>query len=83
MTINRRNFLKATLSGAAMAVGSTAIASCTGKPAETSAEATAQAKASGIEYNSAAQLNLSLQEGVAPGESLNEKLDFMEMELSV
>lgn len=78
MTINRRNFLKATLSGAAMAVGSTAIASCTGKPAETSAEAAAQAKASGIEYNSAAQLNLSLQEGVAPGESLNEKLDFME-----
>ena len=78
MTINRRNFLKATLSGAAMAVGSTAIASCTGKPAETSAEATAQPKASGIEYNSAAQLNLSLQEGVAPGESLNEKLDFME-----
>lgn len=78
MTINRRNFLKVTLSGAAMAVGSTAIASCTGKPAETSAEATAQPKASGIEYNSAAQLNLSLQEGVAPGESLNEKLDFME-----
>lgn len=78
MTINRRNFLKATLSGAAMAVGSTAIASCTGKPAETSAEATAQPKAAGIEYNSAAQLNLSLQEGVAPGESLNEKLDFME-----
>ena len=78
MTINRRNFLKATLSGAAMAVGSTAIASCTGKPAESSAEATAQPKASGIEYNSAAQLNLSLQEGVAPGESLNEKLDFME-----
>ena len=36
MTVNRRNFLKATLSGAAMAVGSTAIASCTGKPAETS-----------------------------------------------
>lgn len=78
MTINRRNFLKVTLSGAAMAVGSTAIASCTGKPVETSAEATAQPKASGIEYNSAAQLNLSLQEGVAPGESLNEKLDFME-----
>lgn len=78
MTINRRNFLKATLSGAAMAVGGTAIASCTGKPAETSAEATAQPKAAGIEYNSAAQLNLSLQEGVAPGESLNEKLDFME-----
>lgn len=78
MTINRRNFLKATLSGAAMAVGSTAIASCTGKPAETSAEATAQPKAAGIQYNSAAQLNLSLQEGVAPGKSLNEKLDFME-----
>lgn len=77
MTVNRRNFLKATLSGAAMAVGSTAIASCTGKPAETS-EPAACPKACGIEFNKAAQLNISLQEGVAPGESLNEKLDFME-----
>ncbi len=77
MTVNRRNFLKATLSGAAMAVGSTAIASCTGKPAETTTPA-ASTKPCGIEYNSAAQLNLSLQEGVAPGESLNEKLDFLE-----
>ena len=77
MTVNRRNFLKATLSGAAMAVGSTAIASCTGKPAETS-EPAACAKTCGIEFNKAAQLNISLQEGVAPGESLNEKLDFME-----
>lgn len=77
MTVNRRNFLKATLSGAAMAVGSTAIASCTSKPAETS-EPAACPKACGIEFNKAAQLNISLQEGVAPGESLNEKLDFME-----
>ena len=60
-----------------MAVGSTAIASCTGKPAETS-EPAACPKACGIEFNKAAQLNISLQEGVAPGESLNEKLDFME-----
>ena len=74
MTVNRRNFLKATLSGAAMAVGSTAIASCTGKPAETS-EPAACPKACGIEFNKAAQLNISF---VAPGESLNEKLDFME-----
>ena len=55
MTVNRRNFLKATLSGAAMAVGSTAIASCTGKPAETS-EPAACPKACGIEFNKAAQL---------------------------
>ena len=63
------------LSGAAMAVGGTTLASCTGKPAST--EAAPAAQFAGIPYQSA-QLNLSLQEGVAPGDSLNEKLDFME-----
>ena len=75
MALNRRNFLKVGLSGAAMAVGGTTLASCTGKPASTEAAPTAQF--AGIPYQSA-QLNLSLQEGVAPGDSLNEKLDFME-----
>ncbi|UKI45729.1 MAG: sugar phosphate isomerase/epimerase [Phocaeicola vulgatus] len=77
MTLNRRNFLKVGLSGAAMAVGSSAIASCAGNP---TAEGTAEtaAKLTGIPYSPAAQLNLCLQEGVAPGETLAEKLDFME-----
>ena len=76
MAFNRRNFLKAGLSGAAMAIGGTAFAACAGKPAST--EASPAAKLAGIPYQSAAQLNLSLQEGVAPGNTLNEKLDFME-----
>ena len=76
MAFNRRNFLKTGLSGAAMAIGGTAFAACAGKPAST--EASPAAKLAGIPYQSAAQLNLSLQEGVAPGNSLNEKLDFME-----
>ena len=75
MALNRRNFLKVGLSGAAMAVGGTTLASCTGKPAST--EAAPAAQFAGIPYQSA-HLNLSLQEGVAPGDSLNEKLDFME-----
>lgn len=75
MALNRRNFLKVGLSGAAMAVGGTTLASCTGKPAST--EAAPAAQFAGIPYQSA-QLNLSLQEGVAPGDSLNEKLDFIE-----
>lgn len=75
MALNRRNFLKVGLSGAVMAVGGTTLASCTGKPAST--EAAPAAQFAGIPYQSA-QLNLSLQEGVAPGDSLNEKLDFME-----
>lgn len=78
MTLNRRNFLKVGLSGAAMAVGSTAIASCTGKPTAAEAETAQSNAATGIPYIPSAQLNISLQEGVAPGETLTEKLDFME-----
>lgn len=77
MTLNRRNFLKVGISGAALAVGSTAFAACTGK-STTTESAAATTPLAGIEYKPSAQLNLSLQEGVAPGESLNEKLDFME-----
>lgn len=77
MTLNRRNFLKAGLSGAAMAVGGSTIASCSGKPVVEEATEAA-AKVTGIPYSPDAQLNISLQEGVAPGETLAEKLDFME-----
>ena len=75
MTLNRRNFLKATLAGAALTTSGSVLTACAGKqPAETPAAAAP----AGIAYNPAAQLKLSLQEGVAPGESLAEKLDFME-----
>lgn len=75
MTLNRRNFLKATLAGAALTTSGSVLTACAGKsqPVESAAAASA-----GIAYNPAAQLKLSLQEGVAPGESLTEKLDFME-----
>jgi sugar phosphate isomerase/epimerase len=69
MILDRRNFLKTTLSGAAAAaVSGSALAACTGKPAPRQAEA----------KTGAAELKLSFQEGIAPGENLNEKLDFME-----
>lgn len=75
MTLNRRNFLKATLAGAALTTSGSVLTACAGKsqPVESAAAASA-----GIAYNPAAQLKLSLQESVAPGESLTEKLDFME-----
>lgn len=75
MTLNRRNFLKATLAGVALTTSGSVLTACAGKsqPVESAAAAPA-----GIAYNPAAQLKLSLQESVAPGESLTEKLDFME-----
>lgn len=79
MTFNRRNFLKTSLSGAALAVSGTAMASasCASKPA--SAEDKAGKPVCSFEANRAkAELKLSFQEGIAPGESLNEKLDLME-----
>lgn len=78
MTFNRRNFLKTTLSGAALAVGATALPACSGKPAGEAAQTTAAASAAPTACAAKARLNLSFQEGIAPGESLNEKLDLME-----
>ena len=73
MTLNRRNFLRTSLSGAALAVGSTALASCSSKPANT-----AEGEKGSDKPGKDLELKLSFQEGIAPGESLNEKLDFME-----
>lgn len=70
MELTRRNFLK----GAALSMSGALLASCSGqgtKPAE--ADVTAAGKP-----GEGLPLKLSFQEGVAPGESLNEKLDFME-----
>jgi sugar phosphate isomerase/epimerase len=65
MTINRRNFLRASLSGAALAsLSGASLASC--------------ASATKDNPNKTAALRLSFQEGTAPGESLNERFDYME-----
>lgn len=67
MTLNRRNFLRATLSGAAIATagGSQMVfaSSCSQAQPVSSGNVT---------------LNLSLQEGLTPGDNLQQKLDFME-----
>lgn len=74
MSINRRNFLRATLSGAAIAtVSGSAMAACGTK--SSSKEECPKEKAG---CNGKAELKLSFQEGTAPGESLNEKFDYME-----
>lgn len=63
MSFDRRDFLKATLAGAALVTAggcsSLSASSATGKSTKT-------------------ELKLSFQEGTAPGKNLNEKFDFME-----
>lgn len=74
MVLNRRNFLRTTLSGAAVAAVSTgSLAACANKAS--SDEKSPETKAG---CNTKAKLNISFQEGTAPGENLNQKLDFME-----
>lgn len=76
MALNRRNFFKSTLAGAALATGgSSLLGACSSRTA--SAEG---CPASGSQHccGGKAELNISFQEGIAPGKNLNEKLDFME-----
>ncbi|MDR1980041.1 MAG: TIM barrel protein [Tannerellaceae bacterium] len=81
MVLNRRNFLKTGLSGAAVAsIGGAALMGCapgSKKEAEGKAGGCCQAGEGGCQH-SAAALNISFQEGTAPGENLNEKFDYME-----
>ncbi len=74
MTIDRRNFLRTSLSGAALAVGSAAISSCTPKAKQ---EEGACCKDNACAHKNV-ELKLSFQEGTAPGSSLSEKFDYME-----
>lgn len=69
MSIDRRKFLKASGAGVALAtIGSGSfLTSCAGADNKSASN-----------NSSTAELKLSFQEGIAPGESLNEKLDFME-----
>lgn len=67
MSSDRRSFLKASLSGVALATLGGSVASC--------------AKTQGAEKvccKSTAELKISFQEGIAPGDSLNAKFDYME-----
>ncbi|MDR2816575.1 MAG: TIM barrel protein [Proteiniphilum sp.] len=71
MTLDRRKFLKASLAGsAAMVIG--------GCNAASSKSGQGPATAKGGDLSAKAKLNISFQEGTAPGTTLNEKLDFME-----
>lgn len=63
MTLDRRSFLRTTLAGSA----AVAISGCS-----------SFVSTDGKEKNSKAKLNISFQEGTAPGANLNEKFDFME-----
>jgi len=75
MAIDRRNFLKTSLSGvAATTIGGTALAACSSNT--TAAENKNEVKACCA--NSKAELKLSFQEGTAPGKDLNEKFDYFE-----
>lgn len=70
MALDRRSFLKTSLSGAALvALGGSSLTSCVATGSKDSNEET---KKNNVE------LKLSFQEGIAPGESLNEKFDYME-----
>ncbi len=66
MTVDRRKFIKTSLAGAA-AIG-------VGSPFTVSGRESGSAPA----YPIKAELNISFQEGIAPGATLNEKFDFME-----
>lgn len=67
MTLDRRDFLKTSISGAALAtLGGTSLAACASSAPN---EGSKKGKV---------ELKLSFQEGIAPGENLNEKFDYME-----
>ena len=74
MSFNRRSFLKTTFASAAVAAGSSALAACGGNTANASVNAAAKTCCSA----NTPELKLSFQEGIAPGENLNQKFDYME-----
>ena len=81
MTLNRRNFLRATLASAAVAAGSSALAACSNRSAanENSSAAEKNGSVAGTSaVSSKAELKISFQEGIAPGDNLNAKFDLME-----
>ena len=72
MSIDRRNFIKASLGSAAVAT----VTACAGSAGSSSG--TESGSKNCLPYNPKAKLNISFQEGTLAGGSLNEKLDMME-----
>jgi len=70
MSLDRRNFIKASLGGAALAT----VSACTGG----SAGDGKNAPKTSLPYNPNAQLKIGFQEGTLKFDTLNEKLDMME-----
>ena len=72
MTLDRRKFLMTSLAGSAAMV----IGGCNSFASSKTAQGPAPAKGEGLAAK--AKLNISFQEGTAPGATLREKFDFME-----
>ncbi|MDL2221323.1 sugar phosphate isomerase/epimerase [Parabacteroides sp. OttesenSCG-928-N08] len=77
MTLDRRNFLRTSLSAAAIAAGSGALAACGTKPKQEEEDSCCANKEKAC-CAGKAELKISFQEGIPPGESLKEKFDYME-----
>jgi sugar phosphate isomerase/epimerase len=73
MALDRRTFLKTSLVGTAAALG---VASVSGQSRYNHWQSSFDT--SSIKRNGTAELKISFQERIAPGENLNERLDFME-----
>ena len=73
MTLNRRNFLKASLGSAALATLSTTAGCCGAGSKDSCCTANSY-----VPFNPDAKLNVSFQEGTLKMDSLQEKLDTME-----
>ena len=71
MSINRRDFLKASLGSAAVAT----VTACTGSAGSSNSSS---ASKDCLPYNPKAKLNISFQEWTLEGDKLNDKLDIME-----
>ena len=76
MTGDRRDFLKTSLSGAALAAVGINMAACSSN--KTSAAQEKSCCGGQGECCKNAELKISFQEGTAPGENLSQKFDFME-----
>ena len=74
MSVNRRNFLKASLGSAALAT----VSACAGGGAAGSSSECCSSHKGSIPFNPKAKLNISFQEWTLEGEKLNDKLDIME-----
>ena len=74
MSVNRRNFLKASLGSAALAT----VSACAGGGAAGSSSECCSSHKGSIPFNPKAKLNISFQEWTLEGDKLNDKLDIME-----